>query len=234
MHFDPPLLPARLVRRYKRFLADMLLPDGNTVVAHCPNPGSMLGLAVPGSACWLSAKTAKGRKLDFGWEIVETTDGAKVGINTAYANRITAEALASGTIAGLPTTGSWRAETPFGSGTRFDFCHTADDGRLTYLEVKSVTLSRENGLAEFPDARTERGAKHLRELMVAKEMGHRAALLFLVQRADATHMRIARDIDPAYAAALAAAQAAGVEIFSYTCDVAAEGISVANSIALDP
>jgi sugar fermentation stimulation protein A len=232
MQFDPPLRPARLVRRYKRFLADMLLPDGRTIVAHCPNPGSMLGLAVPGSACWLSEKTAKGRKLDFGWEIVEVAESTKVGINTGYANRVVGEALSNGRITGLPGTGGWRAEAPFGSGTRFDFCHTSDDGALTFLEVKSVTLSREEGLAEFPDARTERGVKHLRELTAAKAIGHRAVLLFLVQRADCSQMRIAQDIDPAYASALIAAKGAGVEIFSYACAVEAAGISVENSITL--
>jgi len=234
MLFDPPLQSARLVRRYKRFLADMLLPDGRTVVAHCPNPGSMLGLAAPGSPCWLSAKTAKGRKLDFGWEIVETPSGAKVGVNTGHANRIVAEALAAATIAGLPQGGHWRAEAPFGPGTRFDFCHTADDGLLTFLEIKSVTLSREAGLAEFPDSRTERGVKHLRELMVAQKMGHRAALLFLVQRGDCDQMRAAADIDPAYASALAAAQAAGVEIRCYACDVAAVGIFLTNPVTFLP
>ncbi|MBI2253682.1 MAG: DNA/RNA nuclease SfsA [Proteobacteria bacterium] len=231
MLFDPPLQPARLVRRYKRFLADMLLPDGRTVTAHCPNPGSMLGLAAPNSPCWLSTKAAKGRKLDFGWEIVETPDGAKVGINTGHANRVVAEALAKGAIAGLPITGQWRAEVPFGTGTRFDFCHTADDGTLTFLEVKSVTLSRAPGLAEFPDSRTERGAKHLRELMVAQKMGHRAALLFLIQRGDCREMQAAADVDPAYAAGLEAARSGGVEILSYACDVATTGIFLTNPIA---
>jgi sugar fermentation stimulation protein A len=233
MHFDPPLQPARLVRRYKRFLADMLLPDGRTVVAHCPNPGSMLGLAVPGSPCWLSTKFAKGRKLDFGWEIVETVDGAKVGINTGYANGIVAEALAKGAITGLSGGNGWRPETPFGIGTRFDFCHTADDGTLTFLEVKSVTLSRKQRLAEFPDARTERGTKHLRALMAAKALGHRAVLLFLAQRNDCPEMRLAKDIDPVYAATCAEARTAGVEILSYACEVAATGIYLEKSIAFN-
>ncbi|MDY0874141.1 DNA/RNA nuclease SfsA [Dongia rigui] len=233
MQFDPPLQPARLVRRYKRFLADMLLPDGRTVVAHCPNPGSMLGLAAPGSPCWLSAKTAKGRKLDFGWEIVETADGAKVGINTGYANRIVAEALARGVIAVLPAAGGWRPEVTFGAGTRFDFCHTADDGQLTFLEVKSVTLSRAKGLAEFPDSRTERGAKHLRALMSAKALGHRAVLVFLAQRGDCPEMRIAQDIDPAYAETLIQARNSGVEILSYACEVTPTEISLVKSITLN-
>lgn len=229
MLFDPPLQSAQLIRRYKRFLADMRLPDGRTIVAHCPNPGSMTSLAVSGSDCWLSVKTAKGRKLDFGWEIVETS-GAKIGVNTGHANKIVAEALASGKITGFSTPGYWRTEVPFGTGTRFDFCHVAIDGSLTFLEVKSVTLSRYSCLAEFPDARTERGTRHLRELMRAKAMGHRAVLLFLAQRGDCTKMRIAADIDPTYAATLTAARAAGVEILSYTSHVTPEAISLTNSI----
>lgn len=232
MEFDPPLQPARLVRRYKRFLADMTLPDGCEIVAHCPNPGSMLGLAEPGSTCWLSAKTAKGRKLDFGWELVETERGSLVGINTAQANRIVGEALRTGIIPGLPQGGAWRPETAFGISTRFDFAHTAPDGALTYLEVKSVTLSRRPGLAEFPDARTERGLKHLRELSAAKALGHRAVLLFLVQRGDCTRLEPAADIDPAYAAGLKAAQHAGIEVIGLACDVTQQEISLAKPITL--
>lgn len=232
MQFDPPLLPARLVRRYKRFLADMILEDGREIVAHCPNPGSMMGLAEPGSPCFLSTKTAKGRKLDFGWELVGMKTGALVGINTGYANRIVAEGLAAGQIPGLPRAGSWRPEVAFGTGTRFDFAHTAADGRLTYLEVKSVTLSRARGQAEFPDARTDRGLKHLRELSAAVVQGHRAILLFLVQRGDCDTLTLAADIDPAYAAGLQAALAAGIEVIGHTCHVAPEGISLANPIAL--
>ncbi|MBK8157635.1 MAG: DNA/RNA nuclease SfsA [Rhodospirillaceae bacterium] len=220
MLFDPPLLPARLIRRYKRFLADMALPDGSEIVAHCPNPGSMLGLAEPGSPCFLSVKTAKGRKLDFGWELVSVEGGAWVGINTAYANRIVAEGLAAGRIPGLPQGGSWRPEVAFGSGTRFDFAHTGDDGALLYLEVKSVTLSRRVGLAEFPDARTERGLKHLHALSAAVALGYRAVLLFLVQRSDCRTLRIAADIDPLYAAGIKAALAAGVEIIGVAWEVA--------------
>ncbi|WP_303983154.1 DNA/RNA nuclease SfsA [Dongia mobilis] len=232
MLFDPPLLPARLIRRYKRFLADMALPDGREIVAHCPNPGSMLGLAEPGSPCFLSVKTAKGRKLDFGWELVGVEGGAWVGINTAHANRIVAEGLAAGRIPGLPSKEGWRPEVAFGSGTRFDFANAAADCALTYLEVKSVTLSRKPGRAEFPDARTERGLKHLRELSAAVALGHRGVLLFLVQRADCRTLRLAADIDPAYAAWIGQALAAGIEIIGITCEVAPSGISLANPITL--
>jgi sugar fermentation stimulation protein A len=120
----------------------------------------------------------------------------------------------------------------FGTGTRFDFCHSAADGALTYLEVKSVTLSRRPGLAEFPDARTERGARHLRELMAAKALGHRAVLLFLVQRADCMECTLAADIDPAYAASLVAAQAAGVEILAHACELSPVGIFLEKPIRL--
>lgn len=231
MQFDPPLIPARLVRRYKRFLADMILADGRAVTAHCPNPGSMMGLAEPGSRCWLSPKTGKGRKLDFGWELVETPAGALVGINTGQANRIVAEALAAGRIAGLPSGDGWVREVAFTPGTRFDFAHRAPDGHLTYLEVKSVTLSRQPGLAEFPDARTERGARHLRELVAAHRLGHRAVLLFLVQRADCDRLAPAADIDPAYANALRAARADGLELHCHHCSIAPTGIFLTKSVA---
>ena len=230
--FDPPLQPARLVRRYKRFLADMVLADGSEIVAHCPNPGSMMGLATPGSPCWLSAKTGKGRKLDFGWELVGLDGGVLVGINTGQANKIVAEGLAAGTISDLPTDGHWRPEVAFGSGTRFDFAHAATGGALTYLEVKSVTLSRQHGVAEFPDARTDRGLKHLRELSAAVTQGHRAILLFLVQRTDCSNLSIAADIDPAYAAGLTTAMAAGIEVIGHVCEVTPAGISLAKPITL--
>lgn len=232
MQFDPSLQPARLVRRYKRFLADMVLSDGREIVAHCPNPGSMLGLAEPGSPCWLSAKTGKTRKLDFGWELVQVANGALVGINTGQANKIVAEGLVANAIPGLPQGGAWRPEVAFGTGTRFDFAHTAADGALTYLEVKSVTLSRRPGLAEFPDARTDRGAKHLRELAAAIALGHRAILLFLVQRNDCDCLAVAADIDPQYAAGLKVAIGAGVEVIGLTAEVAPHGISLGKPITL--
>jgi sugar fermentation stimulation protein A len=210
----------------------MILGDGREIVAHCPNPGSMMGLAAPGLPCWLSAKTAKGRKLDFGWELVGVEGGALVGINTGYANRIVAEGLAAGRFPGLPRNGVWRPEVAFGAGTRFDFAHAAADGAVTYLEVKSVTLSRTVGRAEFPDAKTDRGLKHLRELSAAVALGHRAVLLFLVQRNDCDSLTLAADIDPAYATGLQMALAAGIEVIGHTCDIAPQGISLAKPITL--
>src|SRR5688572_12504437 len=167
MKFASPLVEARLVKRYKRFLADVEI-GGGIVTVHCPNPGSMLGLAEPGSRCWLSPKT--GTKLPYGWEIVETkTSGvtALVGINTGRANAVVAEGLSRGRFADLPSAAVAR-EVRIGSAalhnSRLDFRLEDPAGRACWVEVKSVTLSRSAGIAEFPDAKTERGSRHLAEL----------------------------------------------------------------------
>ena len=235
MDFTTPLIPARLLRRYKRFLADVILPDGSAAVAHCPNPGSMLGLAEPGTICWLSDHRGSSRKLPFGWEIAElpgpVADHARhfVGINTGHANATVAEALAAGRIEALSGYAEIRREVKVGSRSRLDFQlrrgpapGSASGVESCFVEVKSVTLSREAGLAEFPDARTERGARHLLELAELAAAGHRAVLLFLVQRADCTRVSCAADIDPGYAATLR--QVAGrIEIRAYRCDFALNG-----------
>lgn len=231
MLFATELIPARLLRRYKRFLADVTLPDGSEVTVHCPNPGSMLGLAEPGMTCWLSDHRGSSRKLPFGWELVEPIRQNLVGINTGIANTIVAEALAAGRIPPLAGYDDIQREVKVGTRSRLDFQlgRKPKAGRDTaaagtscylpgcYLEVKSVTLSRTAGLAEFPDSRTERGAKHLLELAELAAAGHRAMLLFLVQRSDCRRLRCAGDIDPAYLATLR--QVAGpVEIRAYGCD----------------
>lgn len=235
MHFAAALIEARLVRRYKRFLSEMELGDGSVVTAHCPNPGSMMGLAVPGSRCWLSHHTGGTRKLSHGWELVEahhqTGTGALVGINTGRANAIVAEALCAGRIPGLPADGVER-EVKVGTKSRLDFRLTDDRGRYTYVEVKSVTLSRQPGLAEFPDAKTARGAKHLIELAELVRAGHRAVLLFLVQRGDCRHLAAAGDIDPGYAAGLAAAREQGVEVIGLTARVSPQAIEIDRPIPL--
>jgi sugar fermentation stimulation protein A len=234
MQFTPPLVEARLIRRYKRFLADMLI-GGETVTVHCPNPGSMLGMAAPGSRCWLSPKV--GTKLPFGWEIVAVPEtGALVGINTGRANAIVAEGLAAGAFPGLPTAAITR-EVKVGL-SRLDFRLADAAGSPCWVEVKSVTLSRQPGLAEFPDARTERGARHLAELATlaqsGAESGQRAVLLFLVQRDDCRELRLAADIDPAYALAMTQARAKGVEIRAFGCRISAFGIDVSAEIPFIP
>lgn len=227
MEFDPPLIEALLQQRYKRFLADMTI-GSETVTVHCPNPGSMLGLAVPGSRCWLSPKT--GTKLPYAWELVESSAGALVGIHTSRANALVAEALARHRFPDLPNARVQR-EVRVGHESRLDFRLEDAAGNPCWVEVKSVTLSRRHGLAEFPDARTARGARHLAELAALKRRGERAVLLFLAQRSDCTAMAIAADIDPFYASALTQVRAQGVEIMAISCRISASGIDVGGEIA---
>lgn len=209
-----------MIRRYKRFLADIELPDGRVVTAHCPNPGAMLGLQDPGVTVWVEPNDDPRKKLDWGWRLVQTRDGAMVGIDTGAANRVVAAALAEGAIPGM--SGNMRAEVKYGAASRVDFL-IDNGGALTYLEVKSVTLKR-GDWAEFPDTVTKRGAKHLRELQDVVAGGHRAVLLYLVQRDDCTRFRVAEDLDPGYADAARAARAGGVEIMCYDTVLSPQGV----------
>jgi sugar fermentation stimulation protein A len=230
MKFALPLVEARLVKRYKRFLADMEIA-GDVVTVHCPNPGSMMGLAEPGSRCWLMPRT--GTKLPYCWELVETaTSGisATIGINTARANAIVAEGLAGAMFSGLPNATIVR-EVKVGTSSRLDFRLADAEGRPCWVEVKSVTLSRRAGIAEFPDAKTDRGSRHLAELAALAQAGERAVLLFLVQRNDCREVRLAADIDPTYAAAMTLARAQGVEIRAFSCGIGPLGIDAGAEIA---
>lgn len=205
MRFQTPLQPARLIRRYKRFLADMHLPDGREVVAHCPNPGAMTGLAEPGMTCWIEANDDPRKKLKYGWRLVEFPGGL-ANIDTALPNRIVGEALRAGTIPALAGYTTCRAEVPYGTASRVDFLLSGGPGPDTLVEVKSVTLRREAGWGEFPDCVTTRGAKHLGELAQAAQSGRRAVVLYLLGRTDCTRLRLAADIDPGYARAAAQAR----------------------------
>lgn len=215
MEFATPLIPARLIRRYKRFLADVVLPDGSEAVAHCPNPGSMLGMAQEGTRIWLEPNDDPRKKLKYGWRLIEQTDGHFVGVDTSVPNRIVGPAVTARRIAGLPPYDHVRAEVKYADKSRIDFLLSGPTD--TYVEVKSVTMSRQAGLAEFPDSVTARGAKHLDALVQMVTQGHRAVMLYVVQRTDCTALSLAADIDPAYAAAFAAALAAGVEVLAYDC-----------------
>jgi sugar fermentation stimulation protein A len=225
MRFPEPLIPGRLQRRYKRFLSDVVLDDGTEVVAHCANPGSMLGLAQPGSRVWLSPAANPARKLRYSWELVEA-GGALVGINTGRANALVGEALEAGRVPELAGYDSRRREVRYGTNSRVDFLLERTGAPPCYLEVKSVTLRRGGTLAEFPDAVTARGTRHLAELGIVARQGSRAVLFFLVQRDDCERVAAAADIDPAYAAALGGAQAAGVEILCYKCNLSPTGIAL--------
>lgn len=232
MLFPRPLIPGQLERRYKRFLADVRLESGAVVTAHCPNPGSMLGLAEPGMRIWLSSSASPKRKLQYTWELVELPgpDGVHyAGINTAHPNLLAAEAIAAGRISELAGYETARREVRYGVNSRVDIL-LEDDGRRCLVEVKNVHLSRVPGLAEFPDSVTARGAKHLDALAACVEQGDRAVMLYIVQR-PAESFALAADIDPAYAAAFDRARERGVEALCYVCDVGLNGISVRERIA---
>jgi sugar fermentation stimulation protein A len=236
MRFAAPLIPATLVRRYKRFLADVMLPSGEQLTVHVANPGSMLGLAAPGSRVWLSRSQNAKRKLAHSWELVEVDFGGGteiVGINTGYPNLLVAEAITAGAIAEIAGYASMRREVKYGRNSRVDFLLEGQGKAPCYLEVKNVHLMRRAGLAEFPDCVTARGAKHLSELSDMVAAGHRAAMLFLIQIGSANGFALARDIDPAYGAAFDKARAAGVEAIAYTCGVTTEGIVVAGRVEVE-
>lgn len=213
------LYPAVLLRRYKRFLADIRLPDGTEVTIHCPNTGSMKNCVVPDSPCWYSVSDSKTRKYPQTLELVTTPGGHIAGINTGRTNALVEEALRAGRIPELAAYPRLRREVVYGSErSRVDFLLTdtaEPEARRCYLEVKNVTLMEAEGEGFFPDAVSERGSKHLRELMAMVAQGHKAALLFCVQHTGITSVRAAAHIDPLYAATLQAAQAAGVMLLAY-------------------
>ncbi|MGH1330414.1 MAG: DNA/RNA nuclease SfsA [Paracoccaceae bacterium] len=224
MRFQTPLEPARLIRRYKRFLADIELADGSFAVAHCPNPGSMLRMATPGARIWVERNDDPRKKLRYGWRLIEEA-GAMIAVDTGLANKIVGEALSGGKIAELAGYESYRPEVKYGAGSRVDLLGEGAAGRA-YIEVKSVTLSRDAGHAEFPDSVTKRGAKHLVELAEMVAQGHRAVMLYLVARNDCSRVSLARDLDPGYGAAAEKARAAGVEMLCYDCDLSAAEITL--------
>ena len=176
MEFATPLVPATLIRRYKRFLADCMLADGREVTAHCANPGSMLGLAAAGTKVWLEPNDDPKKKLDYGWRLVEHADGHFTGVDTALPNRLLKVALAARGVPVLGAYGQVRAEVPYGAKSRVDFLLSGQGLPDAYVEVKSVTLCRRPGRAEFPDSVTARGARHMRELATMAAQGHRAMI----------------------------------------------------------
>ena len=219
MRLPSPLLRGRLVKRYKRFLADIALDDGAAITAHCANPGSMMGIAQEGARVWVSEHHGAKRKLPYSWEIVEIGN-TLIPINTTNPNKIAAEAIEAGVIPELAGYAEMRREVKYGEASRIDLLlQSGRRGAPCYVEVKNVHLSREAGLAEFPDSVTKRGAKHLVELSAMAATGARAVMLFIVQRSDCARFRPAADLDPAYAQALTDAINAGVETLCYDCEV---------------
>lgn len=230
--FDPPLFEAQLIRRYKRFLADVRLADGRELTVHCPNTGSMLNCAEPGSRVWVSLQSKPGRKLPGTWELVETAPGELACIHSARANRVVAAALAAGWVTPLVGYGKQRAEVSLpGIESRFDFL-LADPGECV-VEVKSVTLAMGAGLGAFPDAVSLRGQKHLRALLEVVVTGRRACLLFCVMHAGISRVRPADQIDPEYGRLLRAAVAGGVEVHALSVIPTPAGLRVAGMLPVE-
>ncbi len=244
MKFAAPLHPGRLIRRYKRFLAEVEMEDGARVTAHCANPGAMTGLADAGMRVWLTPAGGAGRKLAWSWVLTELAAGRRrrlIGIDTLHANNLAAEALATTKIPELAgysdirrevAYGHGRREVAYGHGSRVDFLLGQPGRPPCYVEVKSVTLKR-GRLAEFPDSVTRRGAKHMDELARMRASGARAVILFVAQRGDCSAFRIAAGIDPGYAAAFERALDAGVEALCYACRVSTDGLAIHRRLPIE-
>jgi len=230
MKFQTPLIPARLIRRYKRFLADIELDDGSLVTAHCANPGAMTGLMDPGARIWVERNDDPKRKLRYSWKLLELAAGGFACIDTALPNRLVEAALRAGDIQTLAGYDRVRPEVKYGQSSRIDFLLSGGGQREAYVEVKAVSLCRQQGLAEFPDSVTKRGTKHLFELMDMVSAGHRAVMLYVVQRTDCARFSVAGDIDPAYGAAFQRACAAGGEAYCHATKISPERTTLAGPL----
>jgi sugar fermentation stimulation protein A len=224
MNFPSELIPATLIKRYKRFLADVQLEDGTLTTVHCPNPGAMLGLNKPGSRVWISDSGNPTRKLRHTFELLHTGK-TLVGINTNSANRLAREAMQGGLVPGVDGAAKVTPEQKYGENSRIDFLVEAEGKPPLFIEVKNVHFLRSRGLHEFPDSPTARGTKHLGELTRQIEMGNRAMMLYLIQRNDGDRFRIAADMDPAYGKAFKVAVEAGVMVAAIRCSISLDKIT---------
>lgn len=237
MKYEPPLQPGLLLRRYKRFLADIQLSGGDTLTVHCPNTGSMLNCMVPESPCWYSLSDNPKRKLPGTLELVTTATGGLACVNTHRANALVEEALRDDRIPALSGYETLRREVRYGNeNSRIDLLLEDSARGRCYIEVKSVTLGLEQGLGAFPDAVTLRGLKHLRELSAIATSGDRAVLFFCVLHDDVERVSPAGHIDPAYAAGVREALAAGVEVMAWKARLSPEELHLDRPVpfALDP
>jgi sugar fermentation stimulation protein A len=228
MNFENELISGLFVKRYKRFFVDVII-DKKIVTAHCPNTGSMQGLLIKNNKVWLTKSNDPKRKLKYTLQIIEC-NGSKVGVNTHLTNKIVLDALKNNKIKNFKAK-EIKTEVKFGDNTRFDFLIT-DSNSKKFIEVKNVTLSRTNKLAEFPDAVTSRGAKHIDELIKAKIKGYDVYLIFVIQRDDCNHFSIARDIDPKYADLLSDAVKKKLNILCYDCKFSPKGIKLNKQIKI--
>tara|TARA_B100001248_G_scaffold209904_1_gene164084 strand:+ start:2718 stop:3413 length:696 start_codon:yes stop_codon:yes gene_type:complete len=223
MNFKKTLITGEFIKRYKRFLVDVKIGK-NIVTAHCPNTGSMMGLLKKGNRVWLSRANDPKRKLKYTLQIIEDNK-SKVGINTHFTNEIVDDALNNLLIKNFKSLNLIRREVKFGKNTRFDFLIESKN-KKTFIEVKNVTLSRRKGVAEFPDAITARGLKHIKELLKASEKGYEVYLLFVVQRDDCNKFELAEDIDPEYCELLIKAVKKKLNILCYDCKFSSKGIKI--------
>ena len=231
MDFDPPMVRGTLLKRYKRFLADVKLANGETVIAHCPNPGSMKTCAEPGWIAWVTPANNPKRKLKWTLELVESPT-TRMLVNTARPNRIVEEALHGDQIAELMGYETIRPEVKYGENSRIDLLCTHPEKRDCYVEIKNVTYLGTDGVAAFPDSVSKRAAKHMRELSQMVDEGHRAVVFFLVSRTDTAGMRPADELDPAYGEALRAAIEHGVEAIAYQVDFEDQRVTVAHRLPI--
>ena len=228
MNFENELISGLFVKRYKRFFVDVII-DKKIVTAHCPNTGSMQGLLIKNNKVWLTKSNDPKRKLKYTLQIIES-NGSKVGVNTHLTNKIVLDALKNNKIKNFKAI-EIKTEVKFGDNTRFDFLITESNSKK-FIEVKNVTLSRTNKLAEFPDAVTSRGAKHIDELIKAKNKGYDVYLMFVIQRDDCDQFSIARDIDPKYADLLSDAIKKKLNILCYDCKFSPKGIKLNKQIKI--
>lgn len=233
MEFSPDLQPARLVKRYKRFLADVVTPQGEELTIHCANTGAMTGCATPGDMVWYSTSTSLTRKYPHSWELTETQQGDWICVNTLRANGLVREALNAGQIAELSGYDTLLPEVKYGAeNSRIDFLLQASDRRNCYIEVKSVTLLQQ-GKGYFPDAVTVRGQKHLRELSQIAQSGQRAVLFFAVLHSGIEDVAPARHIDARYAELLSQARQNGVEVLCYKAQLSPEGMVLRKALKVE-
>jgi len=235
MNFELPLIQARLVQRYKRFLADVRLESGEIVTVHCPNPGAMLGLKEPESRCWISDSQNPKRKLRYTLELMEVdapSGKVMVGINTNHPNKLGVEIIENGLVPSLESYQTLRREVKYGENSRIDILLEHENRPPCYVEIKNVHFVRTKGLHEFPDCKTERGAKHLRELSRMVQLGARAVMLYIIQRDDGDSFSIATDIDSNYATEFTKAREAGVEAFAVKCDISVEKIDASTLVPI--
>lgn len=234
MRWQTPLIRGHLIRRYNRFLADITLEDtGEAVTVHCPNPGAMLGFKEPGLPVWVEPNDDPKKKLKYGWRLCELPGGHWAGIDTGVPNKVAAEAVAARAIPELAAYTTHRAEVKYGQNSRIDLLLTEPGLQDAYVEVKNVHLRRDGTWAEFPDSVTTRGAKHLRELSDMVAAGHRAIMLYVVQRTDCDRLRLAEDLDPAYATAFRSARAAGVEALCHICKIDRDGVQLGHGLPVE-